>query len=209
MGHPREVSRQARIAVKMRWEMVASKRSPHRIVASLDAIDRGLATIVERVAAILVVVEIAVLFAGMLARYVFNSPLVWSDELASILFLWLATLGAVIALRRGEHMRMTAVIGMMSSRARTFFDVLAAVGALMFVSLMLYPSYQYALEEGSIVTPALEISNAWRAAAMPIGALLMILTSVARLARPPRRQAIMAVLITAAIIIGLVTVGPL
>ena len=209
MGHPREVSRQARIAVKMRWEMVASKRSPHRIVASLDAIDRGLATIVERVAAILVVVEIAVLFAGMLARYVFNSPFVWSDELASILFLWLATLGAVIALRRGEHMRMTAVIGMMSSRARTFFDVLAAVGALMFVSLMLYPSYQYALEEGSIVTPALEISNAWRAAAMPIGALLMILASASRLARAPRRQATMAIAIAVAVMIGLATVGPL
>ena len=189
--------------------MVATKRFAHRIAASLDAADRGLAVVVEHVAALLVVVEIAVLFAGMLARYVLNAPLVWSDELASILFLWLATLGAVIALRRGEHMRMTAVIGMTPSRVRTFFDGLAGVGALTFVALMFHPAYQYALEEGTIVTPALEISNAWRAAAMPVGALLMILTSVARLARPPRRQAIMAVLITAAIITGLVTVSPL
>ena len=37
-----------------------------------------------------------------------TAPLIWSDELASILFLWLAMLGAVIALRRGEHMRLTA-----------------------------------------------------------------------------------------------------
>ena len=49
-------------------------------------------------------------FAGVVARYVFHSPLVWSDELASILFLWLAMLGAVVALRRGEHMRMTALV---------------------------------------------------------------------------------------------------
>ena len=40
----------------------------------------------------------------------FHAPLVWSDELASILFLWLAMLGAVVAFRRGEHMRMTALV---------------------------------------------------------------------------------------------------
>ena len=40
-----------------------------------------------------------------------HRPLIWSDELASILFLWLAMLGAVVAFRRGEHMRMTALVG--------------------------------------------------------------------------------------------------
>ena len=36
----------------------------------------------------------AVLFAGVLARYVFHAPLVWSDEVASIVFLWLGILGS-------------------------------------------------------------------------------------------------------------------
>ncbi len=58
-------------------------------------------------AAFLVVAEIAILFAGVVARYGFDNPLVWVEELAAILFLWLVSLGAVIALRRGEHMRMT------------------------------------------------------------------------------------------------------
>ena len=52
------------------------------------------------------------LFAGVLCRYVFDAPLVWSDELGASLFLWMVSLGAVIALRRGEHMRMTVVVGM-------------------------------------------------------------------------------------------------
>ena len=64
----------------------------------------------EGVGAILVALEIVVLFAGVVSRYVFHAPLTWSDELASILFLWLAMLGAVIALRRGEHMRLTAIV---------------------------------------------------------------------------------------------------
>src|SRR4051794_17497939 len=73
--------------------------------ASLDA---ALAQLVEIPAALLVVAEIVILFAGVVARYLLHAPLIWSDELASILFLWLAMLGAVVAFRRSEHMRMTA-----------------------------------------------------------------------------------------------------
>ena len=58
------------------------------------------------------------LFSGIVARYVFHRPLTWSDELASTLFLWLAMLGAVIALRRGEHMRMTAIVARLRRTAR-------------------------------------------------------------------------------------------
>ncbi len=79
---------------------------------------RALTLIAEIPAAILVVAEVIVLFAGVMARYVFQAPLVWSDELASILFLWLAMLGSVIALQRSEHMRLTAVVSRMSPAAR-------------------------------------------------------------------------------------------
>ena len=70
----------------------------------LGRLDRWLAGLTEIPAAVLVAVEILVLLAGVISRYVFNSPLTWSDELASILFLWLAMLGAVIALRRVERL---------------------------------------------------------------------------------------------------------
>ena len=59
---------------------------------------------------LLVVAEIVILFAGVVARYGVHRPLIWSDELASILFLWLAMLGAAVAFRRSEHMRMTAIV---------------------------------------------------------------------------------------------------
>ena len=75
---------------------------------------------VEIPAALLVVAEIAVLLIGILARYIFHKPIVWSDELAGTLFLWLAMLGSVIAFQRGEHMCMTAIVGMLRPRARAF-----------------------------------------------------------------------------------------
>ena len=86
-----------------------SHERQHRFACALDS---TLGHLVEIPAALLVLAEIVVLLAGVTSRYLLHAPLVWSDELASMLFLWLAMLGAVIALRRGEHMRMTALVGM-------------------------------------------------------------------------------------------------
>src|SRR5215469_15093339 len=73
-------------------------------------LDAWFGLVLEFVASALVLAEVVILFAGVVARYGFRAPLVWTDELASILFLWLAMLGAVVAFRRSEHMRMTALV---------------------------------------------------------------------------------------------------
>src|SRR4051812_32265377 len=125
-------------------------------------INAVLVPLVEIPAALLVVAEIVVLFTGVLARYIFHAPIVWSDELAAILFLWLAMLGSVIAFQRGEHMRMTAISGLLRPRARAFLDLVAVAAALAFLVLMVHPAYEFAADEVFVTTPALEIPNAWR-----------------------------------------------
>ena len=144
-------------------------------------IERGLGKLVEVVAAILVVAEICILFAGVLARYVLHTPLLWSDELASILFLWLAMLGAVVALYRGEHMRMAALVNRASPGTRAALDMVAICAALAFLLLLLMPGYEYAYEEQYVTTAAMEISNIWRASALPVCSVLMVLVLLLKL----------------------------
>jgi hypothetical protein len=60
----------------------------------LLSLEKYLGRAVEFVAALLIAAEIVILFAGVVSRYFLHRPLVWSDELASLLFLWLASLGA-------------------------------------------------------------------------------------------------------------------
>lgn len=153
-------------------------------------------------AALLVLAEIAVLSAGIVARYVFRSPIVWSDELAGILFLWLAMLGSVIAFQRGEHMRMTAIVGILSAEVRTFLDVVAAATSLAFLVLVVWPAYEFAADEAFVTTPALEIVNSWRAAALPIGLGLMLIAAVLRLIRIASVRSLLASVAVVAGIIG-------
>lgn len=150
-------------------------------LAITRAVEGWLGTFVELAAGALVVAEIVILFSGVIARYVFNHPLVWSDELASIVFLWQAMLGAVIALRRDEHMRMTALVGALPPGAQAGLDAFATCAALTFLALIAWPAFDYAIEELDITTPALEITNAWRAAALPCGTVLMALFALFRL----------------------------
>ena len=124
------------------------------------------------------VAEIVVLLAGVTSRYLLHTPLVWSDELASILFLWLAMLGAVVALRRGEHMRMTALVGMAPPGVRAFLDVVAIAAPLAFLSLVIGPASISRRTRPSSPRPRSRSSNSWRAAALPIGSALMLLVAV-------------------------------
>ncbi|WFU45017.1 TRAP transporter large permease subunit [Bradyrhizobium sp. CB82] len=160
-------------------------------------------------AALLVLAEIAVLSAGIVGRYVFRSPIVWSDELAGILFLWLAMLGSVIAFQRGEHMRMTAIVGVLSAEVRAFLDVIAAAASLAFLVLVVWPAYEFAADEAFVTTPALEIVNSWRAAALPIGIGLMLIAAVLRLIRIASLRSLLASLaIVAGIIATFVLLAP-
>src|SRR3954464_5620701 len=151
--------------------------------SGLASLEHALGMLVEIPAALLVIAEIVILFAGVVARYGLHRPLIWSDELASILFLWLPTLGAVVAFRRAEHMRMTAVVASARPATRAWLDVVATCAALAFLLLIAWPACEYAYEESFITTPALQIPNIWRAAALPAGIGLMALFAFLRLAR--------------------------
>lgn len=171
--------------------------------------DKTLGWIIEFLAATLVLMETIILFAGVVARYWLREPLIWSDELASILFLWLAMLGAVVALRRNEHMRMTALASKVSPAARAFLDMIAVVVPLLFLAVMLPPGVDFVGEEGFVSTPAMGISGSWAAAAFPVGAALMLLSCLTRLMRVANWRMVLASLaLVAAIAVGFLVASP-
>ena len=182
--------------------VAAGEAIPPRRRSILGSIEAVLGTLVEIPAALLVVAEIVILFAGVISRYVMHQPLIWSDELASILFLWLAMLGAVVAFRRAEHMRMTAVVATAGPKMWAYLDVVATSAALAFLLLIVWPAYDYAYEESFITTPALQIPNTWRAAALPVGICLMAVFALLRLFRSADLRTTLAAIFSVAAIIG-------
>jgi tripartite ATP-independent transporter DctM subunit len=111
-------------------------------------------------------------------------------------------LGSAVAFEKGEHMRMTAIVGKLQAPARAFVDVLATVAALAFLLLVLPYSLEYAHEEAMMTTPALELQNSWRVAAMAVGFGAMALLAVLRLMQVAERRLVFYAVVLVASIIG-------
>ncbi|MAF05834.1 TRAP transporter large permease subunit, partial [Herbaspirillum sp.] len=146
-------------------------------------LENWLGLAIEIPAAALVVGEVVVLLAGVIMRFIFNNPIPWADELASILFLWLANLGAAVALRRGTHMRTTVLVGFMSERGKAWAEALAIIAPCVMLLILMHPMWEYAEDEMFVQTPALGWPNTVRAAAVAVGAALMIALSLLRISR--------------------------
>ena len=183
--------------------MAGEAVEPPRRHSLLALIEQALGALVEIPAALLVVAEIVILFAGVVARYGLHAPLIWSDELASILFLWLAMLGAAVAFRRAEHMRMTAIVANARPAMRAYLDLVATAAALAFLLMIAWPAYEYAYEESYITTPALQVLNSWRAAALPVGIGLMALFALLRLARAGNIRVVLSAVLSVGLLIGI------
>src|ERR1700730_171491 len=96
--------------------------------------------VVEFIGALLVLAETGILFAGVVSRYLFNSPIIWTDELATFLFLWLAMIGAVVALRRDGHMRLTTFANWVGPQWGGWLATLASLVLFYVVMQMLMSS---------------------------------------------------------------------
>src|ERR1700749_2705862 len=186
----------------MKIEQPGAGPSPRARTAWVARLDHALGLLIEIPTALLVLLEIVVLLAGVISRYLFHHPIIWSDELASSLFLWLAMLGSVVALRRSEHMRMTAFVGLLSPATRALLHVVAIVAALTFFFLIIASAYDFAVDEIPVTTPAMEISSAWRATALPVGFALMIVIALLRLIEVGNWRLVAGSVLASGIIVG-------
>jgi len=131
--------------------------------------------LIEIPAAVLVLAEIIVLGSGVVARYLFHRPIIWSDELATALFLWLAMFGAAAALRRGEHMRLTTLVDLAGPRLRAWLEAFGSAVVAVVLAAIVVVSRDHVEDQWVVITPALRIHDGLRVMAIPLGAALMIL----------------------------------
>lgn len=169
-------------------------------------LERGLGLASEIPGAILIVAEVLVLFMGVAFRYGLHQPLVWSDELAATLFLWLCMLGAVTAQHKGAHMRLTVIAGLFPQPWRSRLETFSSAVVLLFLGLLLAPAWEYAVDQSWITTPALEMPDSVRASALVVGLTLMFVIGVLQMIQRAKLVDFLASVVVIAIIGGLLFV---
>jgi tripartite ATP-independent transporter DctM subunit len=158
----------------------------------------------EFIGAMLVLVETCILFAGVVSRYVFNSPIIWTDELATFLFLWLSMIGAVVAVRRDGHMRLTTFVSWCTPKWSNWLGTVAELVVIVFVLEIIVPTRAFLRVQASTELITLHISDWYRVVALLVGVGLISVVALLRLLETANlRNFLSALLVVGAIAGGL------
>lgn len=114
-----------------------------------------------------------IVFANVSLRYLTNYSLVWAEEVARYLMIWLTLLGAGPVLRHGGHVAVTNLIDALSPRGQRLMRGLLVVALLAFFLGMVWVGYSYGTRMQYQLTPATRISFGYIYAAIPIGFALL------------------------------------
>lgn len=115
--------------------------TPH-LIATVEA-DVAIRPFPEDVIAFVVFWVLAgVVFLQFFTRYVLNDSMAWTEEIARYLLIWVTFIGAAIAVRRGTHISVEAVLHFIPARAAPVLRFVIDVITVGFLALLCW----YAVE---------------------------------------------------------------
>src|SRR5437870_13216588 len=88
---------------------------------------------------------IAILSAQIFFRYVLNSSIVWSEEVATWCLVWLVFIGAAAIMRRWDHVQIPILIQKLPLRSRPAVIIFAKLATCVAVALIAWYGLQSVL----------------------------------------------------------------
>lgn len=111
----------------------------------------------------------------VVTRYVFNAPLVWTEELSATLLIWLTFLGAAAIERENGHVRLQTVDEILPEWAARKLYALYDLFILFWLGCLIYAGVALVRQLDFEMTPALRIPYRYVMLVVPLAAALMSL----------------------------------
>jgi TRAP-type C4-dicarboxylate transport system permease small subunit len=118
---------------------------------------------------------VALAAAAVFFRFVVNSSLAFPDEVVRYLFIWSVFLGSAIALRRNMHAAVEMAVDWLPARARRAVLIFANLLCIGFFIILTVYGIRMVITVHPQISPALEISMSYVYAAVPVGAVFMLI----------------------------------
>ncbi len=107
------------------------------------ALGRVVNEIEETLIAVILGLMTLITFANVVARYVFNSNILWALEATVFLFAWLVLLGASYLVKVSGQLGVDAVVRLLPPGPRRWVTLVAAACCIVYAGLLLYGAWQY------------------------------------------------------------------
>ncbi|MEW6265739.1 MAG: TRAP transporter small permease [Thermodesulfobacteriota bacterium] len=147
----------------------------------LDRLSRNLDRISCYFMVTALAVMVAVVFAQVIWRYVFQASIFWSEELSRYLMVWATMFAAGVCLRRGAHMAVRFVHDLFPARLRQATSLIVYAAILVFLAVVFWYGLDLMRRTWDQISPTLFLRMGLVYAAIPLGALLMAVHDLALL----------------------------
>ncbi len=109
---------------------------------------------------------------GVLFRYGFGRPLIWTEEISGLCVLWAVFLGAAAAAKRREHIAVDTLVELMPPGGRRIVALLTGVVVVAMLAAIAVLGVQFAWSQRHTTTEALELPVTLWTLAVPVSCAL-------------------------------------
>jgi TRAP-type C4-dicarboxylate transport system permease small subunit len=123
----------------------------------------------------LMVTLLGILTWQIASRWLLDSPSLWSEELARLIFLHMAIIGAAIAIKKDEHVKIVFFSDKLPHHIR--YSLLFTLELLVFITIiaMIYYGYAHVQRNAFFELITLGISSSWINYSLPLGGCFMLI----------------------------------
>ena len=121
---------------------------------------------------------ICTVFLQVVARYVFNSPPAWSEEMARYCQVWMVLLTSSICIRKGSHLAVDYLTHHLSGRLKRWLGIFSHKLIVLYLSAVLYYGFVLVKVGQFQYSPAMEIRMSLMYLVFPIAYSMMLIEAV-------------------------------
>jgi TRAP-type C4-dicarboxylate transport system permease small subunit len=141
----------------------------------VERFDRGLCVANKAVLAALLAVMAILVFGNVVLRYVFGFSLSWVEELTRYMMIWLAWLGAGLALREGAHIAIDTLQQALPEIGARLLRTAVLLAMIGFFGALAWLGWRYSMFAWRQETAVLRLPAGLVYLAIPAGSVLMLL----------------------------------
>lgn len=151
-----------------------------KLLSALRKLNGGLAAFLKWLLVTVFFILVIDVLWGVASRYLLGNQASWSEELARLLMVWLALLGAALACREDRHLGLDVIVRQWPEDAQRYGRMFVHIAVMAFALIVMAGGGWRLVEQRFALgqtLPALGVAKAWFYLALPVSGGLITLFS--------------------------------